>query len=135
MPIRIYTTTPARQLMEDRPFGIVAWTDDARLGEAHAIVYLDDGTPLLRGTKVSLAATEPDGNIEHAMRAHLGQVWRALPQAHGTPFGELIEEIPVEEFAITQIEKPAIRGLVAQIALEAQSGELAKAFAAFHQNG
>ena len=134
MPIRIYTTSPARQLMEDRPFGIVAWTDDTHIGEAHAIVHGDDGTPLLRGGPVSLAGTEPGTNIEHAMRAHLGKLWAALPPARHTPFEELLEEIPVEEFALTQIDKPAIRALVAQIALQAQSGELAKAFAAFQQN-
>lgn len=120
--------------MEDRPFGIVAWTDDSALGEAYAIVYMDNGTPLLRGSKVSLATTEPGGNIEHVMRAHLGKLWEDLPQAQGTPFEALLEEIPVEEFALTQIDKPAIKGLVAKIGQEAQSEELAKAFATFHQD-
>ena len=49
------------------------------------------------------------------------------------PFEQLLEEIPAEEFAFTQIDKPSIRGVVAQISLEAQSKELAHAFAAFHQ--
>ena len=37
MPIRIYTNSPARQLMEDRPFGIVAWTDGTHLGEVYVV--------------------------------------------------------------------------------------------------
>ena len=49
------------------------------------------------------------------------------------PFEQLLEEIPAEEFAFTQIDKPSIRGVVAQISLEAQSEELAHAFAAFHR--
>ena len=56
-----------------------------------------------------------------------------LPEAQDVPFEQLLEEIPVEEFAFTQIDKPSIRGVVAQISLEAQSKELAHAFAAFHQ--
>ena len=40
MPIRIYTNAPARQLMDDRPFGFAAWTDGSHLGEVYAIVYL-----------------------------------------------------------------------------------------------
>ena len=135
MPIRIYTNAPARQLIDDRPFGLVAWTDGSRLGEVYAIVYLDDGTPVLRGNRVSLTSTELEGSIEHAMRLHLGKLWAELPEAQDVPFDGILEEIPVEEFALTQIEKPSIRGVVAQIGLEAQSEELANAFAAFHQTG
>ena len=135
MPIRIYTNAPARQLMDDRPFGIVAWTDGSHLGEVYAIVYMADGTPVLQGNRVSLTATELDGSIEHAMRVHLGKLWAELPEAQDVPFDGILEEIPVEEFALTQIEKPSIRGVVAQISLEAQSEELANAFAAFHQTG
>lgn len=133
MPIRIYTNAPARQLMDDRPFGIVAWTDGSHLGEAYAIVYQADGTPVLRGNRISLTATEFDGSIEHAMRVHLGKLWDSLPVTESSPFAELLEEIPVEEFALTQIEKSSIRGVVAQISLEAQSEELATAFAKFHE--
>ena len=135
MPIRIYTNAPARQLIDDRPFGLVAWTDGSRLGEVYAIVYLDDGTPVLRGNRVSLTSTELEGSIEHAMRLHLGKLWAELPEAQDVPFDGILEEIPVEEFALTQIEKPSIRGVVAQIGLEAQSEELANAFAEFHQTG
>ena len=135
MPIRIYTTAPARQLMDDRPFGIVAWTDGSRLGEVYAIVYMADGTPVLQGNRVSLTATELDGSIEHAMRVHLGKLWKAMTDVDGPSFEDLLEEVPVEEFALTQIDKPSIRGVVAQISLEAQSEELANAFAAFHQTG
>lgn len=135
MPIRIYTNSPARQLMDDRPFGIAAWTDDSHLGEVYAIVHMADGAPLLRGNRVSLTSTELDGSIEHAMRLHLGKLWGEFPEARDLPFEALVEEIPVEEFALTQIEKPAIRGVVAQISLEAQSEELASAFAAFHKTG
>lgn len=135
MPIRIYTNSPARQLMDDRPFGIVAWTDDSHLGEVYAIAYMDDGTPVLRGNRVSLTSTELEGSIEHAMRLHLGKLWGELPESKDLPFEQLLEEIPVEEFAFTQIEKPSIRGVVAQISLEAQSEELAHAFAKFHQPG
>ena len=135
MPIRIYTNSPARQLMEDRPFGIVAWTDGAHLGEVYAIVYMPDGTPVLRGNSVTLTSTELDGNIEHAMRVHLGKLWREMSETDTPPFEELLEEIPVEEFALTQIDKPLIRGVVAQLSLETQSEELAHAFAAFHQTG
>jgi len=133
MPIRIYTNSPARQLLDDRPFGIVAWTDGSHLGEVYAIAYATDGTPVLRGTRVSLTSTELEGSIEHAMRLHLGKLWGDLPEARDLPFNELLEEIPVEEFAFTQIDKPSIRGVVAQISLEAQSEELANAFARFHQ--
>jgi hypothetical protein len=135
MPIRIYTSAPARQLMDDRPFGIMAWTGGSHLGEVYAIIQAPDGMPLLRGKRVSLTSTELDDTIEHAMRLHLGKLWGDCPEARGIPFDALLEEIPVEEFALTQIEKPAIRGVVAQISLEAQSAELAKAFAAFHQTG
>ena len=135
MPIRIYTNAPARQLMDDRPFGLMAWTDGSHLGEVYAIAYTADGTPVLRGNQVSLTSTELEGSIEHAMRLHLGRLWADLPEAHDLPFEALLEEIPVEEFALTQIEKPSIRGVVAQISLEAQSQELAHAFAAFHQTG
>lgn len=38
MPIRIYTTAPARNLLDDRPFGITAWTDDTHAAEVYAIV-------------------------------------------------------------------------------------------------
>ena len=135
MSIRIYTNAPARQLMDDRPFGLVAWTDGSHLGEVYAIVYLDDGTPVLRGNRVSLTSTELDASIEHAMRLHLGKLWAELPEARDVPFDALLEEIPVEEFALTQIEKSSIRGVVAQISLEAQSEELASAFAKFAQIG
>ena len=135
MPIRIYTNAPARQLMADRPFGIVAWTDGSHLGEVYAIVYMADGTPVLQGNRVSLTATELDGSIEHAMRVHLGKLWKAMNDVDGPSFEDLLEEVPVEEFALTQIDKPSIRGVVAQISLEAQSEELANAFAAFHQTG
>ena len=135
MPIRIYTNAPARQLMADRPFGIVAWTDDSHLGEVYAIVHTADDTPVLRGNRVSLTSTELDGSIEHAMRLHLGKLWAGLPEARDVPFDALLEEIPVEEFALTQIEKSSIRGVVAQISLEAQSEELASAFAKFAQIG
>ena len=135
MPIRIYTNAPARQLMDDRPFGLVAWTDGSHLGEVYAIVYLADGTAVLRGSRVSLASTALDGSIEHAMRVHLGKLWAELPEVSAVPFDELREEIPVEEFALTQIDKPGIRGLVAQVSLEAQSEELASAFAEFAQTG
>ncbi len=135
MPIRIYTNAPARQLMDDRPFGLAAWTDGSHLGEVYAIVYLDDGTPVLRGNRVSLSSTEMEGSIEHAMRLHLGKLWAEFPEAQDMPFDALLEEIPVEEFALTQIEKPSIRGVVAQISLEAQAEELASAFAKFAQTG
>ena len=135
MPIRIYTNAPARQLMEDRPFGLVAWTDGSRLGEVYAIVHLDDGTPVLRGNRVSLTSTELEGSLEHAMRLHLGKLWEKFPEAQDVPFEALLEEIPVEEFALTQIEKASIRGVVAQISLEAQSEELASAFAKFPLTG
>jgi hypothetical protein len=135
MPIRIYTSAPARQLMEDRPFGIAAWTDGSHLGEVYAIVHMADGTPVLRGTRVSLAPTELEGNIEHAMRTHLGTLWAAMSDVDLPRFEDLLEEIPVEEFALTQIEKPSIRGVVAQISLEAQCDELANAFARFHETG
>lgn len=135
MPIRIYTSAPARQLMEDRPFGIAAWTDGSHLGEVYAIVHMADGTPLLRGHRVSLTPAELEGNIEHAMRLHLGKLWEAMTEVVTPPFDALLEEIPVEEFALTQIEKPLIRGVVAQISLEAQTEELANAFARFHQTG
>ena len=135
MPIRIYTNSPARQLMDDRPFGIVAWTDGSHLGEVYAIVYMPDGAPLLRGNRVSLTSTELEGSIEHAMRVHLGKLWETMPGADDVPFDTVLEEIPVEEFALTQIDKPTIRGVVAQISLEAQSEELANAFATFHQTG
>ena len=135
MPIRIYTNAPARQLMDDRPFGIAAWTDGSSLGEVYAIVYMADGTPTLRGNRVSLTSTELEGNIEHAMRIHLGKLWEALPDANATRFEDLLEEIPVEEFALTQIDRPLVRGVVAQIGLEAETEELANAFARFHQAG
>lgn len=135
MPIRIYTNAPARQLMDDRPFGFAAWTDGSHLGEVYAIIYLDDGTPVLRGNRVSLTSTELEGSIEHAMRLHLGKLWEKLPEAQDVPFEALLEEIPVEEFALTQIDKASIRGVVAQISLEAQSEELATAFAKFPQTG
>lgn len=45
MPIRIYTDSPARQLLDDRAFAIMAWTDGSHLGEVYAIVYTPDGTP------------------------------------------------------------------------------------------
>ncbi|GHC07660.1 hypothetical protein [Thermomonas carbonis] len=135
MPIRIYTNSPARQLMDDRPFGIVAWTDDSHLGEVYAIVYLADGTPTLQGNRVSLTATEMDAGIEQAMRVHLRALWDTMPDGERPPFEQLLEEIPVEEFALTQIDKPLVRGVVAQISLEAQSEELANAFAAFHRTG
>lgn len=133
MPIRIYTNAPARQLMDDRPFGIVAWTDDAHAGEVYAIAHSADGTPVLRGARVSLTPADLHGSIEQAMRVHLGKLWDTLPQVDGPAFEQLLEEIPVEEFALTQIAKPAIRGVVARISLEAESQELARAFAPFHQ--
>ena len=135
MPIRIYTNASARQLMEDRPFGIAGWTDGSYLGEVYAIVHMADGTPLLRGHRVSLTPAELEANIEHAMRAHLGNLWTTMSDVDLPRFEDLLEEIPVEEFALTQIEKPSILGVVAQISLEAQSEELANAFAAFPQTG
>jgi len=135
MPIRIYTHSPARQLMEDRPFGIVAWADASPLGEVYAITYTAEGMPIFRGRRFSLSQGELDGSIEHAMRMHLAELWGDLPDPQDVPFEALLEEIPVEEFALTQIDKPSIRGVVAQISLEAQSEELANAFATFHQPG
>lgn len=87
--------------------------------------------PVLRGNRVSLTAAERESNIEHAMRVQLGTLWSSLSDVHCPPFDQLLEEIPVEEFALTQIDKPSIRGVVAQISLEATSEELANAFAAF----
>jgi len=131
MPIRIYTDAPARDLMDDRPFGITAWTDDALEGEVYAIVQLPDGSPVLRGHEVSLTQADIEGGREHAMRLHLGRLWATLSDIECPPFDQLLEEIPVEEFALTQIEKSSIRRVVAQISLETQSDELANAFAAF----
>lgn len=131
MPIRIYTTAPARNLLDDRPFGIMAWTDDTHAAEVYAIVLLPDGTPVLRGHEVSLTAADIEGGREHAMRLHLGRLWATLSDIDCPPLDQLLEEIPVEEFALTQIGKSSIRGVVAQIALETQSEELANAFAAF----
>lgn len=131
MPIRIYTTAPARDLMDERPFAITAWADDTHQAEVYAIVYLPDGTPVLRGHEVSLTAMDIEGGREHAMRLHLARLWTTLSDIECPPLDQLLEEIPVEEFALTQIEKSSIRGVVAQISLEAQSDELANAFAAF----
>jgi hypothetical protein len=61
MPIRIYTTAPARNLLDDRPFGITAWTDDTHAAEVYAIVLLPDGTPVLRGHEVSLTSVDIEG--------------------------------------------------------------------------
>ena len=133
MPVRIYTVAPARELTDDRPFGIVAWKDDSHLGEVYAIVHLDDGTPVLRGKTISLTSTELQGSIEHALRVHLEDLWQGVSEIGAPAFEELLEEIPVEEFALTQIEKPEVRGVVAQMTLEAQVEDLANAFAKFHQ--
>lgn len=135
MPIRIYTRAPARDLMDDRPFGITAWTEDAQQAEVYAIVPLPDGSPMLRGHEVALTQADLDVGHEHAMRLHLRRLWATLSEIDCPPFDQLLEEIPVEEFALTQIEKPSMRGVVAQISLEAQSDELAHAFAAFPRIG
>lgn len=98
-------------------------------------MLLPDGTPVLRGHEVSLTAADIEGGREHAMRLHLGRLWATLSDIDCPPFDQVLEEIPVEEFALTQIGKSSIRGVVAQISLEAHSEELAHAFAAFPKAG
>lgn len=131
MPIRIYTTAPARDLSDDRSFGIVAWEDGSASGDAYLIVYLPDGTPVLRGARVELTQDECTGSVEHAMRIRLQRLWDVPPQAQGRPFEELREQIPVEEFVLTQREKSILKGLVGQMSIEAQTEELAKALLEF----
>lgn len=117
MPVRIYTSAPARILLDDRPFGVVAWSEDQshQFGEAYVITYSADGKPQQIGVQFPLVDTDFDHGIERQMRAHLEKLWVQTPTALGMPFEQLSEEIPVEEFAYSQMEKPAVAALIQNI--------------------
>ena len=65
MPIRIYTNAPARQLMEDRPFGIAGWTDGSYLGEVYAIVYMADGRIEKIETRAAKGSADSAAAVAH----------------------------------------------------------------------
>lgn len=131
MPVRIYTSAPARILLNDRPFGIVAWSEDAshHFGEAYVITYAHDGKPQQMGVQFPLVETDFANGIERQMRSHLEKLWVQSPTALGIPFEQLSEEIPVAEFAVSQVEKPTVGDLVREISRGTQCPDLSAALA------
>ncbi len=133
MPVRIYTSSPASQLLDERPFGIVAWSEgpEALLGEAYVITYPRTGEPHQRGARFPLTSAEFEESIERRMRIQLETVWAETPAARELPFEALAEEIPAAEFAVSQMEKPAIAALARKIAQETRCDDLSVALASF----
>jgi hypothetical protein len=135
MPVRIYTSAPARVLVDDRPFGIVAWSDDPshRFGEAYVITYSADQKPHQVGILFPLVEVDFLEGIEHAMRTRLEKLWVQTPTARGMPFEQLSEEIPAAEFTVTQLERPQVAALACEIADRTHSADLAATLACFRE--